>query len=184
MNDFIRGAAPPSGAGPPVYDVIAPQAGEMFDLTVLGDFVLGTACHWVIDPATRKGRSHKCYKDEGKCDSCGKHRNLWLGWIAAYEHLRKRKSVLRLGSDSVKHFGTVIGRSGKPRGRRLEVGRAKDGRTSALTFYDAGREPLEPLPPAPDIRPTVCLVLGCDFVDDTTFSLRELRERPSDVPLA
>lgn len=186
MANMFAGAQPPGEGGPPKYDVIAPQPGETFDLTFINDLVVGVWTHWVwATPDRKKGRSWKCYKDEeGECELCGKQRRQWLGWIAVAQHPSKTKAVLRMAGESANVFKRIIGPSGKPRGRRLEVSRPRGGKTTALTFYDNMRPALDPLPPEFNVAPTVCLVLGCESIDNTTFAVSELEGRADEIPFA
>lgn len=177
MSEIVRGAALPSGSGPPVYDVIAPAIGELYDLTLLDEYVLGVACHWVIDPVTKKGRSRRCYRDEGDCPHCGIHRNLWLGWLGVINHAKKKREILRMGSESAKALGTALPRGNSPRGKRYEVTRAKSAATSVLLFDLSQHPPQTPLPRPHDLAATICLVLGCESIPDYTFSMTEIRER-------
>jgi len=60
MDRRYRGSPPPLKDTKNVFDVIAPRPGEQFDLTLLDSLVLGTDCHWVVNPETRDARSRLC----------------------------------------------------------------------------------------------------------------------------
>lgn len=178
MSDIVRGAALSSGDKPPQYDVIAPAVGEVWDLTTLDTFVIVVACHWVIDPKTRAGRSRRCYIEEGDCPHCDdKARKLRLGWVGCIENQRRKKVILRMGEESTKAFVNAIPRGQKPRGRRWEVRRTSAGSTAQLSFKPHRLEAEAPLPREFNLEPTLCLVLGCDFIPGYTYSVEEIRER-------
>lgn len=180
MSDIVRGAALPSKAGPPVYDVIAPAIGELYDVTLLDEYVLGVDCHWVIDPTTKKGRSRICWRYQGDCPHCGKDRNLWLGWIGCLDMTRKVRKILRMGADSAKALATALPKGHTPRGKRYDVSRAKSAATSVLLFNLSQSDPPAHIPIPHDMTATLCLVLGCEYIPDYRFSLEEVRAR--DVP--
>lgn len=178
MSDIVRGAALPSGTGPPVYDVIAPAIGEVWDLTCLDEYVFGVDCHWVVDPRTKHGRSRRCYKDEGDCAECdAKSRPLWLGWIGCVENARRKRVILRMGAESAKALAAILPRGHRPRGRRYNVRRNSAGATAQLAWELHRLEAETPLPRPHNLAPTICLVLGCESVPGYTFSLDEIRER-------
>jgi hypothetical protein len=170
-----RGAPPPDGLGKPVYDVIAPRRGESFDLTILDSLILGTDCHWVIDPATRQGRSRLCTIMEGDCQHCKGERKLWLGWLAVIDNGRKGRAILRLGRESaVTLTGRAVQFAGL-RGLRLKVGRSLDHRTGSLIYEDSPLTAQRPLPEPHALEHTICLCLGCTALPDYRVTAADLK---------
>ncbi len=162
----IRGAKLPPAAGPPVYDVIDVRAGQLLDVTVLGEEILGTSCHWLgAAAAPPRGRSRACEQWRRDCE-WHVHRAIWQGFLAVYNHGEKRRDVLRLGpvgaravlAHSVQHFGL--------RGVRLNLTKCGASVTAGITAVAAREQPLLPLIAAHDVTATVLLVLGTDALPD------------------
>jgi hypothetical protein len=176
VSSLIRGPLPSGSNGPPVYDVVPEQDESEMDLTILGEYVLSSDCHWVVNEAWPKGRTRSCTKHQGDCEHCRKQRNQWYGWLAAYCHRRRVRVVLRLGKESVANLASTLQPKEKPRGRRYEVKRKTAGGTSALVFRPSDREPMVPLMQAHDPHETACRVLGCKELPGYTYRAQEVRE--------
>lgn len=162
----VRGAQLPQSAGPAVYDVIDVRPGQPLDVTVLGESILGTACHWIgASEAPPRGRSRLCTEWQGECPYHDR-RAIWQGFLAVYNMRERRRDVLRVGpvgarallAHSVQHFGL--------RGVRLELASVGAGRTGTIEARKSDRPPLTPLLAAHCVEATVCLVLGCERLPD------------------
>jgi len=171
-----RGAPPPATPGKPVYDVVAPRAGESYDLTILDGLVLGTECHWVVDPATQQGRSRLCTYDQGTCPHCKTERKLWLGWLAVLDNLRRSRVILRLGRESAVCLAKRAVPFAGLRGQRLRVTRSRDQRTGSLVYEESPLAAGLPIPEPHDMEPTICLVLGCATLPEYRFTKDDLKE--------
>lgn len=178
MGTAFRGAVPPSGPSVPIYDVIAPQGDERLDVTLLDAQILGIDCHWVIDPATRKGCTRLCYRAEGDCPYCGRERDVWLGCIGVIHHNRRCRAILRMGKESAKalarrsiaHFGL--------RGQRLIVRKVMTGRTSMMHFEESPIGPPDPVPHAHALDHTLCVVLQCHHLPGSTVATEDIPDPP------
>lgn len=174
MAGSFRGSDPPLKDVRTIYDVIAPRKGESFDLTLLDPLILGTDCHWVIDPATREGRSRLCEHFAGACRHCKTERTLWIGWIAVIDHGRRGRAILRVGRES----GLALARRAAPHtglaGLRLKVTRSATHNTGALVYEDSPLPRMVPLPKSHPIEPTICIVLGCASLPDFRFNAEDI----------
>lgn len=160
MSTAFRGAPPPSGAQRRPHPVVAPAQGEVVELTILDEQILGTECHWVVTREVPDGRSRSCTKEIGDCPYCGKHRELWLGWLAVYGHGLKRREILRMGLQSAHDLAALGSKHGGLRGLRVEAARVVAGHTSRLHFARSQHPPVHPLPLAHEMDFTLSLVLG------------------------
>lgn len=114
-----RGAIPPSVPTPRVYDVIGVTPDVQLDVTILDGAILGTNCHWQDACAEfPRGRSRLCHHWEGECP-WHNLRQIWIGWLAVYEHAGHKRAVLRLGPDSAKALAKMAGQYVGLRGLRV-----------------------------------------------------------------
>lgn len=171
-----RGAPLPNGSMEPVYDIIAPRCGERMDVVFLESEFLGVNTHWVVDLKTGKGQSRACEDWRDRCVHCGRSRKQWLGFIAVYQFLGRRRAILRAGPETVKE----IVKRGTPfagiTGMAMRLARGEEQRTGALTVEVSPFAAPIPLPRACRLEHTLRVVLGTD-------SLPEVRHPADEIPL-
>lgn len=144
-------------------------------MTLLDEMWRGDRCHWVIDPKTRQGRSRICHWFEGDCPYCkAGQREIWLGFIAVYNHAASRRDVFRAGPEGAKQVARFAGPHGGLRGVRLKIRTATAGVNSSLDVKESAGGLLLPLPHPHAIEPTICLVLGCNRLPEYRYSAAEI----------
>lgn len=176
MSDqSYRGAVPPVKAGPPVYAVLAPERGQLLDVTLLDEMILGVWSHWTKDAVKRTYRSVGCLHFEGECRHCQEGiKRKWLGFVGVWNHVERRREVLRLGPEGSKRVAFFRGSVGGLRGVRLEIKPSAVGVIGGLDVTPARSEALVPLISPHKIIPTVCLLLKVDSIDDGWRSAEEV----------
>lgn len=161
MDDSrIVGAVPEDSAAAPVYRVIWPVVGTSLELTLLADHWTGLMTHWEA-PSNKfpAGRSVLC--DEPECEHCrGGRKRRWLGYIACWCHSFRCVRVAVCGWEGAGVLLATFPPPAKLRG--VSVNWVRTGKTNkAPVYWGRGhRDPPKPLPPEPDIIPTLIAMLG------------------------
>lgn len=158
-----------------MYTVVGAEASKTLDLTLLEERIFGVPCHWAWDEVKQKERSHVCTDFSGECPHCkAKTREIWLGFLAAYDHTERQRVVFRMGPEGARQLKGFKQALGALRGVRLLVGLATAGKTGSLCLTKSESVPLIPLIPAHRIEPTICLVLKCRELPGYRYSPEEV----------
>lgn len=172
-----RGAAPPEDRGPTVYTVVGATTDRLLDLTLLDERITGVPCHWAFDEVKGRERSFLCLRFQGDCALCkSRTREVWLGFLAAYDHGHRERIVFRMGPEGARQMRGLMQAGSGLRGNRVLIGLATAGRTGSLVITRADQQPLIPLIDAHKTDATICTVLKCRDLPGYLFAPSEVSQ--------
>lgn len=153
------GPAPPSAsAAEPTYKVLRVHKDGPLDVSFLANTVRSVYTHWVYSDETGQGDSQVCLQWVGECLNHELPLE-WNGFIAVWDHKRRKRSVLRLAPKEYANIAAAIGADVNWQYRHVELSAVNkgDGRETAvrLLTHGAGEVSMEAHP----IERSICLVL-------------------------
>lgn len=176
MRSIWKGELPPPKGSQPCYDIVAPKLGEVWEMTFLDECMLGLRTHWAISKDWPRGRTIRCFAEEGDCPNCKRWVETWTAFIGIYRHGLNKCQILRLGPPGARRLAAFALPIGGLRGVRLSATVQNDGKGKAFVFSKSQHDPMSPLAQAHDITRSVAMALGCSLVPDYRYSADELRE--------
>lgn len=162
----VIGALPPTDRGVRYYESLIPQAGEVQDYTICGEAIVGLPLHWNGTARNGLGRSMLCTSHAHGCPGCKAGWGpRWGGYIAAYSHREHMGGMLVLRVEWAADLLAMSPALGSIRGLRVTANRMRRGRRAQVLWSHSSSAPLKPLPPPPDLGPTLVRIYGPAVLD-------------------
>lgn len=153
MEREARGSKPPGREMLRTLQVLYPVSGEIQDVTFLSEAPWGVDTHWRPAGAWGTARSVGCAGDH--CEGCGKWPNRWQGYFAVWDHRHNRMAALVATEERWHGLRAIIYHAPQLRGTRWNVFRVQGANAGFRTWQASIQAPLSPLPPEPNLLPTL-----------------------------
>jgi len=148
-----RGAQPTGREMLRWLPLLYPLDGRVQHVTFLGECPWGVTTHWRPAGPWGSARSIGC-AGEG-CEGCGRWPDQWYGYFAVWDHRDSRLAVLASTEERWHGLRAHLFHSPQLTGSRWDVYRVRGANAGFRTWQRSILPPYGPLPPEPNLLPTL-----------------------------